>query len=397
MFENIIGQGFAVERLRQELEAGSLPSSLLLHGPAYSGKMSAALELARALTCDRGRAEWNCTCRACESQRLLAHPDTLLMGPRYFSTEVAAAADVLSRVRKPATQYLYLRTVRKLLHRFDPILWEGNDAKRAGLQPAIEEIEDRLTDLLPENDLPAEGELSKSLRIIGERCAKLSAALTDNIPISQIRKAVYWAHTTGQSRAKIVIVESADRMLESSRNALLKILEEPPEGVYFILTTTRRGAIMPTLVSRLRPYHFPARSSQEAREVLSKIFREENPRYGDLREYFLAWNDTDVELLKRETDRFLDGVLDRGNSGPPDGDLLKFLSAGQVFRPFLDQLAQACGSLLSGRDAKERAVSVDRLEVFSGFIRECALQSEQYNQSPSLLVECLYYRMREAG
>lgn len=397
MFENIIGQEFAVERLKQELGAGSLPSSLLLDGPAYAGKMSAALELARALTCERERAEWNCACRACESQRLLAHPDTLLMGPRYFSTEIAAAADVLSRVRKPAAQYLYVRAVRKLVHRFDPILWEGNETKRAGLQSAIEEVEDRLTDLLPGNTLPAEGELAKSVRIIGERCAKLSSALTDNIPISQVRKAVYWAHTTGQGRAKIVIIESADRMLESSRNALLKILEEPPEGVYFILTSTRRGAIMPTLLSRLRPYHFPVRSPAAAREVLSKIFREENPRYHDLRDYFLAWNDTDVELLRRETDRFLDGVLDRDKSGPPDGELLKFLSAGQVFRPFLEELSEACGGLLSGRDPKGRVVSVDRLEVFSGYIRECASQSEQYNQSTSLLLECLYYRMREAG
>lgn len=396
MFENIIGQGPATERLKSEITAGTLPSSLLLYGPQYGGKMSATLEVARALTCERGTAEWNCGCRSCESQRILAHPDTVFLGSRYFATEIAASADVLTRTRKTAAQFLYARAVRKLLHRFDPLLWEGSETKRGGVQSHLDDIEERLSDLMPGNTLPEGPKLTKTLHAIGERCGKLAAAVTENIPINQIRNVIFWAHTTGQSRAKVLIVESAERMLDSSRNALLKVLEEPPRGVYLVLTTTRRGAIIPTIQSRLRPYHFPERSGDESRQVLSKIFREENPEYQSLRDYFLAWNDTDVEYLRRETERFLGGVLKRGSRGRPDEELIGFLSDGQVFRPFLEELATACGKLLHAGEEGDRPLEVATLERFSSQIRQCLLQSEQYNQSKSLLLESLYYGMRKA-
>lgn len=397
MFENIIGQASIVERLKREFHAGVLPSSLLLCGRVYTGKMSVALEIARALTCELGRAEWNCNCSACRSQRLLAHPDTLLLGPRYFSTEIAAAADVLLRVRKPPAQYLYVRALRKLLHRFDPVLWDGTESKWSSVRTHLEEINDRLSDLFPGRPLPKESDLRKTLQTINDRCAKVAGAVTDNIPVNQIRKTIFWAHTTGRSRAKVVIVESAERMLDASRNALLKILEEPPNGVYLILTTTRRGAIIPTIQSRLRPYFLSPRSPDASREVLSKIFREENPEYHDLRDYFLAWNDTDIRSLKRGTEQFLDGVLAPQGNGRLDTELLSFLSGPRVFRVFLEELSTACGRILAGRDPEGRRIDVDRLEVFSEYIRLCVLRSEQYNQSSSLLVECLYYNMRRTG
>ena len=46
---------------------------------------------------------------------------------------------------------------------------------------------------------------------------------------------------------KTIIIENADRMLESVRNALLKILEEPPVDTIFILTTSQRNLVMPTI------------------------------------------------------------------------------------------------------------------------------------------------------
>ena len=54
MFENIIGQQGTVETLRAELTRGSYPRSALFFGPSYSGKLSAALEAARVLTCQAG-------------------------------------------------------------------------------------------------------------------------------------------------------------------------------------------------------------------------------------------------------------------------------------------------------------------------------------------------------
>lgn len=49
---------------------------------------------------------------------------------------------------------------------------------------------------------------------------------------------------------KVYILEDSQNMNDSSENALLKILEEPPAGVYFILTCNSRTAMLPTILSR---------------------------------------------------------------------------------------------------------------------------------------------------
>ena len=49
---------------------------------------------------------------------------------------------------------------------------------------------------------------------------------------------------------KVYILEDSQNMNDSSENALLKILEEPPAGVYFILTCDSRAAMLPTVLSR---------------------------------------------------------------------------------------------------------------------------------------------------
>lgn len=49
---------------------------------------------------------------------------------------------------------------------------------------------------------------------------------------------------------KVYILEDSQAMNDSSENALLKILEEPPVGVYFILTCDSRSAMLPTVLSR---------------------------------------------------------------------------------------------------------------------------------------------------
>lgn len=52
------------------------------------------------------------------------------------------------------------------------------------------------------------------------------------------------------AKRKVVIIESADRMNGPAANALLKTLEEPPPFAKLILTTTRVGSILPTVLSR---------------------------------------------------------------------------------------------------------------------------------------------------
>ena len=62
--------------------------------------------------------------------------------------------------------------------------------------------------------------------------------------------------TTGDKR--VVIIDPADDLERSAANALLKSLEEPPHGTYFLLVAHRPARLLPTIRSRCRVVRFPA-------------------------------------------------------------------------------------------------------------------------------------------
>ncbi|WP_374588076.1 DNA polymerase III subunit delta' [Novosphingobium sp.] len=77
------------------------------------------------------------------------------------------------------------------------------------------------------------------------------------IPIEEIRTLIQRLHTRptlGSRRA--VIIDPADDLERNAANALLKALEEPPAGTYFLLVTHRPGRLLPTIRSRCRVLRF---------------------------------------------------------------------------------------------------------------------------------------------
>lgn len=53
-----------------------------------------------------------------------------------------------------------------------------------------------------------------------------------------------------ESERKVYLIEDADSMNASAQNAALKLLEEPPKGVYFLLCATNPALLLPTVRSR---------------------------------------------------------------------------------------------------------------------------------------------------
>lgn len=403
MFENILGQDAAKAHLERDVRNGTLPGALLFHGSQLTGKLTTALELSRVTQCLEGSGEWGCGCHACEQNRLLEYPYLLLLGKRDFVDEIRAAADALNRTRQLPSRYLFVRAVRKLTRRFDRVLWEDIENRLAPFLPQLEEMEDLLSAILPDAELPKQKKLGKTTEAIIAAAIKIENKMSgDTIPIHQIRKASYWAHTTAQESKKVVIIENADRMQDGSRNALLKILEEPPPETYFILITSRRESILPTLKSRLRQVHFVERSPEVAREILRRVFREENPDYETLRQYFLAWS-TNPDTLRSESQRFFASLERRepadffAHEGG-DSPFLRELEDRRVFAAFLTELTGE-----ANRRFKERSVAGDvrteELRVYESWtasLRRQYILLDSLNLSPRLLADNLFQEMLSA-
>lgn len=395
MFENIIGQDDVTASLRQEVLRGELPGSMLFYGPPYSGKTTTALELARVLTCETGKAAWNCSCRSCELHRRLIHPNTLLLGSRYFLQEIAACAEVFLRQDKPSSRYLFIRSVRKLTRRFDPVLWEGSDAKLKKVQSLLAEAEELLEFFIPGVDHPdrkvAEGRTA-GLREVCEKILK--EVKLEGIPVDRIRKANLWAQTTGSSR-KIIILENAEEMLEGARNALLKTLEEPVQDVYFILITSRRHVIIPTILSRLRPYRFVPRDGDTSKTVLERIFREDEGRYETIREYFLAYG-VNLDQVRHWVAGFLDAVIDGPASEEDMRAIFNGLKKEGSLRLFLEELTRRIREYDHPGKGPSGTAVVGCRDAWMKDIRETVYRCEALNQSIVLAAENLFYSMREA-
>ena len=103
---------------------------------------------------------------------------------------------------------------------------------------------------------------------------KKSGDLDQAPSIDDIREITHFlSQTAHQSGKRVVTLFHTDKLLTSSANALLKTLEEPPEGVIFFLITTRAKTLLPTLLSRCAKISIPLPS----REVSSAWLQEKYP------------------------------------------------------------------------------------------------------------------------
>ncbi|MCY7264704.1 DNA polymerase III subunit gamma/tau, partial [Pseudomonas protegens] len=78
-----------------------------------------------------------------------------------------------------------------------------------------------------------------------------------------------------QSRYKVYIIDEAHMVTSAGFNALLKIVEEPPEHVLFIFATTEPEKVIGTI--RSRTHHYPFRLVPPAvlQEYLAQVCERE--------------------------------------------------------------------------------------------------------------------------
>ena len=72
-------------------------------------------------------------------------------------------------------------------------------------------------------------------------------------------------------RYKVYIIDEVHMLSQAAFNAFLKTLEEPPAHAIFILATTEKHKIIPTILSRCQIYDFKLISVADIREHLARI------------------------------------------------------------------------------------------------------------------------------
>jgi DNA polymerase-3 subunit delta' len=93
-----------------------------------------------------------------------------------------------------------------------------------------------------------------------------------NISVDQVRemqRRLVTRPTLGSRRA--VIIDPADVLEKGAANALLKSLEEPPEGTVFLLVVHQSGRLLPTIRSRCQVLRFRTLDADEMGQVLDGI------------------------------------------------------------------------------------------------------------------------------
>lgn len=127
-----------------------------------------------------------------------------------------------------------------------------------------------------EEDCEAWDIIAESSNVPQAHRAKKPAAKTDTIGIDDVRALQERLIETGMGTYRCCIIRSAERMQDAASNAFLKILEEPPEGLIFLLTTESQGSLLPTIISRTRVIPFQRIATKEIRKLLDGVSEDDS-------------------------------------------------------------------------------------------------------------------------
>lgn len=89
----------------------------------------------------------------------------------------------------------------------------------------------------------------------------------------ELRDRAFYA--PAQSRYRIFIIDEAHMVTTAGFNALLKIVEEPPDHLIFVFATTEPEKVLPTIRSRTHHYPFRLLAPRTMRSLLERICEQE--------------------------------------------------------------------------------------------------------------------------
>jgi len=275
MFEQLrISQPQVADELENDFIHDRVSRSSLFCGPQYSSRMTAALSLAKQLSC-RGDGSDNCTCPSCRNFKYYSMNNVVVVANRNYTVRYNCAVETYLRLRNAFSQANLIRTVRLLLLSYHQAL---STDKLSKLYESAKEVDEYLLEL---SRSPADLSEIKAKRLVSHLNKAMKPLLKQdsknliNLSVDSVRQIRAWTSSTMiESKCRIIIIESIEKANDSVRNSLLKMLEEPEENVYFILISERPGQIIKTILSRTRKFNFPPLSQEIQNKILQPFFLE---------------------------------------------------------------------------------------------------------------------------
>ncbi len=271
MFEMIRPyQNHFCDVIEQDIRRERFPQAVLFSGPRYSLKMTSALETVRVLSC-KEKGEEDCHCASCKANSLLGTSNLIILSQRDHASILTTYLGVYKRLRNNFSKNQLIRATRIFLLGYHGALLKGVSAS---LKPAFEAA-GGLNDLLLQLGSLREDDQKGAMKFEKEYLDALkkiqsSGRKDSSLSIEQVRAIEEWTiQTTEDGQKQFVILEEVERSGESARNSLLKLLEEPPEGVYFILLSTHPERLMQTILSRVRRYRFVPLEPEGVKRLLA--------------------------------------------------------------------------------------------------------------------------------
>jgi DNA polymerase III subunit gamma/tau len=178
--------------------------------------------------------------------------------------------------------------------------------------------------------------------------------------IRELRESAKYA--AARSRYKIFIIDEVHMLSTSAFNALLKILEEPPPHVVFIMATTERHKVPATILSRCQQFIFRTISPVEIHAHLRQIVGREGVKIDDRA---LGYIVKASEGSMRDAQSLLDQIISYSGQDVVDEDVRDVL--GFIPSEILDRSIDS----LANRDPKGLLENV-------GIVVDQGLNLQQY-------------------
>jgi len=171
--------------------------------------------------------------------------------------------------------------------------------------------------------------------------------------IRELRDQVNFNPSSGSK--KIYIIDEVHMLSSSAFNALLKTLEEPPDGVYFMMATTEAHKLPKTILSRCQRYDFKPVPLTEVISLLKEICESEKVKFEDDALFLIAQMG---EGSVRDSLSFLDQCITFANDELTKDSVIENLGVTDIshFKGLLEVLIK--------RDATSL---IKELKVINGF------------------------------